>query len=121
MKFAVATQDLRTVCTHGGRARHFLLYEADPGLEPELVGRLDLAEDEVLHHFGDGRPHPIDGVQVLISGTSGQGFVNHMRRRGITPILTVETDPVQAILDTLAGTVRPAPAPDHPHDHTDHP
>jgi len=121
MKFAVATQDFRTIATHGGRARRFLVFEAEVGGEPVEVKRIELGEDEVLHQAGDGRPHVIDEVQVIVAGSSGQGFINHMRRRGIEPVTTVETDPVQAIRDFFAGTVKPAPAPEHPHEHHDHP
>lgn len=117
MKFAVATQDHRTIATHGGRARSFLLFDAEAGAEPVAAGRLDLTDDMVLHLHGDGRPHPIDAVQVLIAGTSGQGFVNHLRRRGIEPVITGETDPLTAIRDYFAGTVKPAAAPHHPHEH----
>lgn len=119
MKIAVCTQDFRTIATHGGRARRFLLFEALPGHDPVEIGRIELAEDEVLHLAGDGRPHPIDAVQVVITGSSGQGFINHMRRRGIEPVTTTETDPVQAIRDHLAGVVKAAPEPVFPHEHHD--
>lgn len=117
MRIAVATQDECTVAGHGGRARCFLLFEAKAGAEPVPAGRIDLDEDMVLHRHGDGGPHPIDAVRVVIVGTSGQGFMNHMRRRGIEPVATGETDPVQAVRDYLAGTVKAAPAPEHPHEH----
>ena len=119
MRIAVATQDGVTVTSHGGRARRFVVYEVTAGADPLLVETLELAEDQALHHHGDGAPHPIDAVQVLVAGTSGQGFVNHLRRRGIEPVLTAETDPVQAVRDWLAGTVKPAPLPEHPHEHHD--
>lgn len=122
MKFAIAiqdgaAQDGATIATHGGRSRSFLLFDAEKGGDPVAAGRLDLAEDMVLHLHGDGKPHPIDAVQVVVAGTSGQGFVNHMRRRGIEPVVTAESDPVQAIRDYFAGAVKPAPAPEHPHAH----
>ncbi|HYH19810.1 MAG TPA: NifB/NifX family molybdenum-iron cluster-binding protein [Azospirillum sp.] len=117
MKFAIATQDGATIATHGGRTRCFLLFDAERGAEPVAAGRLDLAEDMVLHLHGDGKPHPIDAVAVVVAGMSGQGFVNHMRRRGIEPVVTAESDPARAIRDYLAGTVKPAPAPEHPHAH----
>ncbi|MGR0186036.1 NifB/NifX family molybdenum-iron cluster-binding protein [Azospirillum aestuarii] len=120
MKFAIGTQDYRSIATHGGRTRRFLVFEAEAGGDPVEVGRIDLAEDEVLHLAGDGRPHPIDSVRVVITGSSGQGFIDHMKRRGIEPVTTLETDPVQAIRDYFAGTVKTAPPPEHPHDHHDH-
>lgn len=120
MKIAVGTQDFRTVATHGGRTRRFLVFTMESGGEPVEAGRIELAEDEVLHHCGDGRPHPIDAVQVVITGSSGTGFVAHMKRRGIEPVTTSESDPLQAVRDWLAGTVKPAEPVQHPHDHHDH-
>lgn len=119
MKFAVATQDFQTVATHGGRARRFLVFEAEAGHDPVETGRIELAEDEVLHLAGDGRPHPIDAVGVVIAGSSGPGFVKHMRRRGIEPATTTESDPIVAIRGWFAGTLTPAPEPPHPHEHHD--
>lgn len=115
MKYAVTILPDRTVASHGGRARHFLLFDAEPGMEPRESGAIELTKDDVLHNFGDGRPHPIDGVAVLITGSSGDGFIAHMKRRGIELVLTSETDPRQAVLDHLAGTVKPAQAMHHPH------
>lgn len=120
MKFAIGTQDYRSVATHGGRTRRFLVFEAEAGRDPVEIKRIELAEDEVLHLAGDGRPHPIDEVQVVITGSSGQGFIAHMRRRGIEPVTTTEPDPVQAIRDYFAGTVKTAPPPEFPHEHHDH-
>ena len=120
MRFAVGTQDYRSIATHGGRTRRFLVFEAEAGGDPVEVKRIELAEGEVLHLAGDGRPHPIDEVRVVITGSSGQGFINHMKRRGIEPVTTLESDPVQAIRDYFAGIVKTAPPPEHPHEHHDH-
>ena len=119
MKIAVGTKDYRTIATHGGRTRRFLVYEAETGADPVETGRIELAEEEVLHLCGDGRPHPIDAVRVVITGSSGSGFVAHMKRRGIEPVTTIETDPVQAIRGWFAGRLDPAPEPQHPHEHHD--
>lgn len=119
MKIAVGTQDNRSVATHGGRTRRFLVFEVEAGRDPIEESQIELAEDEVLHLCGDGRPHPIDAVSVVITGASGPGFVAHMRRRGIEPVTTLESDPAQAIRDWFAGTVKTAPPPAHPHEHHD--
>ncbi|AWU97438.1 NifB/NifX family molybdenum-iron cluster-binding protein [Azospirillum ramasamyi] len=119
MKIAVGTKDFETIATHGGRTRRFLVYEAEAGSDPVETGRIELAEEEVLHLCGDGRPHPIDAVRVVITGSSGAGFVAHMKRRGIEPVTTTETDPVRAIRGWFAGTLDPAPEPQHPHEHHD--
>lgn len=114
MKIAVAVLDDESVATHGGQARHFLLFDA-AAADPVPVGRMDLGPAALLHHFGDCRPHPIDGVAVVIAGPSGEGFVKHMARRGIECVLTAETDPLQSVRDWLAGTVKPAASMHHPH------
>lgn len=119
MKIAVGTKDFATIATHGGRTRRFLIYEAEAGTGPVETGRIELGEEEVLHLCGDGRPHPIDAVRVVVTGSSGAGFVAHMKRRGIEPVTTTETDPVRAIQGWLAGTLEPAPEPAHPHEHDD--
>ncbi|SMF92263.1 Predicted Fe-Mo cluster-binding protein, NifX family [Azospirillum oryzae] len=119
MKIAVGTKDFATIATHGGRTRRFLVYEAEAGSDPVETGRIELGEEEVLHLCGDGRPHPIDAVRVVITGSSGAGFVAHMKRRGIEPVTTTETDPVRAIQGWFAGTLDPAPEPAHPHEHDD--
>lgn len=119
MKIAVGTKDFETIATHGGRTRRFLVFEAEAGADPVETGRIELAEEEVLHHCGDGRPHPIDAVRVVVTGSSGSGFVAHMKRRGIEPVTTTETDPVRAIRGWFAGTLQPAPEPEHPHEHHD--
>ncbi|AWB08240.1 nitrogenase accessory factor (plasmid) [Azospirillum humicireducens] len=119
MKIAVGTKDFETIATHGGRTRRFLVYEVEAGTDPVETGRIELAEEEVLHLCGDGRPHPIDAVRVVVTGSSGAGFVAHMKRRGIEPVTTTETDPVRAIRGWFAGTLAPAPEPEHPHEHHD--
>ncbi len=119
MKIAVGTKDFETIATHGGRTRRFLVYEAEAGGDPVETGRIELAEEEVLHLCGDGRPHPIDAVRVVITGSSGSGFVAHMKRRGIEPVTTTEIDPVRAIRCWFAGTLAPASEPEHPHEHHD--
>ena len=119
MKIAVGTQDFQTVATHGGRTRRFLVFEAEADRPAVEIARIELAEDEVLHLCGDGRPHPIDAVGLVITGASGAGFVAHMKRRGIEPATTTETDPLQAIRAWFAGTLEPAAEPAHPHEHHD--
>jgi predicted Fe-Mo cluster-binding NifX family protein len=119
MKIAVGTKDFATIATHGGRTRRFLVYEAEAGSAPVETGRIGLGEEVVLHLCGNGRPHPIDAVRVVITGSSGAGFVAHMKRRGIEPVTTMETDPMRAIRGWLAGTLEPAPEPAHPHGHDD--
>lgn len=120
MKIAVTSQNYRTVTPHAGRTRRFLIYEGEPGGEPAEVGRLDLAKEMSFHEFRGGA-HPIDGVDVLIVGSAGDGFVQRLAQRGITVVMTDKTDPLEAVRDYLAHPDRlPAAGCGHQHEHHHH-
>ncbi|RAI33151.1 NifB/NifX family molybdenum-iron cluster-binding protein [Rhodoplanes serenus] len=118
MRIAVASQNFRTVTGHAGRTRRFLVFEAEQGVAPREVDRLDLPKELAMHEFHGSGPHPLDVVQALIAGSAGPGFIRRMAGRGITAVATSETDPVAAVTHLLAGTL-PA-APPHDHDCNDH-
>jgi len=114
MKIAVTSQNFRTVTGHAGKARRFLVYEAD-GETVREVGRLDLPKEQSFHELHGDAPHPIDGVDVLVTGGCGENFVARMARRGIRVVATSETDPVTAARLVSTGRSLPPPAP-HDHD-----
>ncbi len=110
LKIAIATKDWLTVSGHAGQARCWLLYDLAPaqadGPLPEPA-RVELAKEEVLHHFRDDGPHPLDGVAIVVAGSAGDGFVRHMQKRGTGVLLTGETDPSAALTRILAGEALP--------------
>jgi hypothetical protein len=110
MKIAIATKDWETVSGHAGKARCWLLYELAPGLEAANLPapqRIELTKDQVLHHFRDEGPHPLDGVEIAVAGSAGDGFIRHMQKRGAEVLLTGETDPAAALARILAGEALP--------------
>jgi len=110
MKIAIATKDWLTVSGHAGQARCWLLYDLAPGQADEPLPapvRIELAKEEVLHHFRDDAPHPLDGVEIVVAGSAGDGFVRHMKRRGAEVLLTGESDPSAALARILAGEALP--------------
>ena len=110
MKIAIATKDCRTVSGHAGQARCWLIYDLAQGLERGALpapARIELAKEQVLHHFRDEGPHPLDGVEVVVAGSAGDGFVRHMRKRGAQVLLTGETEPSAALTRVLAGEALP--------------
>ncbi len=110
MKIAIATKDWLTVSGHAGQARCWLIYDLAPGQAgwPSAApARIELAKEQVLHHFRDDGPHPLDGVDILVAGSAGNGFVRHMQRRGTEVLLTGETDPSAALTRILAGEALP--------------
>lgn len=110
MKIAIATKQYTEVAGHAGQARHWLLYDLDgyqPGQLLPPPQCIELAKEEVLHHFEDDRPHPFDGVDVMVAGSAGDGFIRHMKQRGTEVLLTGESDPTFAITRILAGEALP--------------
>lgn len=110
MKIAIATKDWQTVSGHACQARCWLLYDLAPGLESGALPapeRVELAKDQVLHRFSGDAPHPLDGVEIAVAGSAGDGFVRHMQKRGTQVLLTGETDPSAALTRILAGEALP--------------
>lgn len=110
MKFAVASEDFETISGHAGHAARFLVYEAEKGTEPQLIARIDLNEDQTIHHFKGGE-HPLDGVNVLIAASAGQCFVEKMQDRGITTVAVANMPPATAVVAYLMGVIGPLTEP----------
>jgi predicted Fe-Mo cluster-binding NifX family protein len=121
MKVAVTSQNFRTVTGHAGMTRRFIVYDAGAAAGVAEVARLDLDRGQAFHGFAGG-PHPVDGVEVLLTAGCGEGFVAKMAARGIRVVRTGQADPRRAVEELLRGEVTP-PAPDdhahhaHHHDH----
>jgi len=112
MKIAIATKNFTAVSSHAGQTRQWLVYDlanhrANQVLPAPL--QVDLDKDQVLHVFTDNAPHPLDGVDIVVAGSAGDGFVRHMKKRGSEVLLTGESDPAVAITKILAGEALPDP------------
>lgn len=110
MKIAIPTKDWQTVSGHAGKAQCWLLYDLAPGLTPGALPapeRVELTKTQLFHHFKDDGPHPLDGVEIIVAGSAGDGFVRHMQKRGAQVLLTGETDPSAALTRIAAGEVLP--------------
>lgn len=105
---AVATRGFRRVAGHAGRAREWLVYEAFDGAQLR-ARRVNLDAEQVFHRHRSGL-HPLDGVGVIIAASAGDGFVDRMRRRGVSVALTAEHDPQRAARGWVEGRLAP-PAP----------
>jgi putative NIF3 family GTP cyclohydrolase 1 type 2 len=110
MKIAIATKEWTQVSGHAGQARCWLLYDLS-GYQADMSlpapARLELAKEQVLHHFDDAGPHPLDDVRIVVAGSAGDGFIRHMHKRGAEVLLTGEIDPEAALTHILAGEALP--------------
>ncbi len=110
MKIAVATKDWVALSGHAGQARCWLLYDlAEHRLSEPLPPptRVELAKAQLFHHFRDDAPHPLDGVEIVVVGRAGDGFVRRMHKRGAEVLLTGETNPATALARIIAGEALP--------------
>jgi len=112
MKIAIPSDDGVHVAGHAGQARHWLIY--DDGADPARPERLELDKPEVLHHWKDRGPHPLDDVDVMVATSAGDAFVRRMADRGVTVHLTGERDAARAAAGVRNGEPLPRP-PFNPH------
>jgi predicted Fe-Mo cluster-binding NifX family protein len=107
MRIGVTSQNFRTITAHAGRTRRFMIYvdRPDGGIVKENM--LDLPIEMSIHEFSRQAVHPIDGLDVLITGSCGNGFKRKLAERGIRVIVTSETDPLMAVEAVLKGAELP--------------
>jgi len=117
MRIAVVSEDFRTLTGKAGKARRFLLFEAETGRRPQLEKYFELPEDCPTYHDlheDDETPHPLDGL-VIITNEAGEGFRERLARRGSQVYITSEQDPHTAVALLLEGKL-PEKAPNAAHE-----
>ncbi|HEY9832652.1 MAG TPA: NifB/NifX family molybdenum-iron cluster-binding protein [Stenomitos sp.] len=115
MKIAVSSQNQTTVTGHAGHCLKFWIYNVDTPDESRQL--LELSKDQSFHATPPQKPHPLDDVQVLISGSMGSGLAHRLEAKGIKPIVTPETDPDAAVAAYLVGSLVLGAPEDHDHTH----
>ena len=110
MKVAIPTKEWKEVSGHAGQARQWLVYDL-VGHSPDKAlpepTRLTLTKEQLPHYFKDDGPHPLDGGEIVLAGSAGDGFIRHMKTRGADVLLTGETDPATALTHIVAGEALP--------------
>lgn len=110
MKIAIATKDFTQVSGHAGQTRQWLLYDLSEHRSNQLLPApqfIDLTKEQIIHTFDDSGPHPLDGVDIVVAASAGDGFIRHMKTRGADVLLTGETDPATALTHIVAGEALP--------------
>ncbi|MBE9143778.1 NifB/NifX family molybdenum-iron cluster-binding protein [Planktothrix mougeotii] len=104
MKIAVTSQNKTSITEHSGHCRKFWIYEINEG---EILGKnlLELSPEQSFHNSSANEPHPLDDVQVLISGGMGKGLVRRLEGKTIEAIITKETDLDKAVNAYLDGSL----------------
>ncbi|WP_265943161.1 NifB/NifX family molybdenum-iron cluster-binding protein [Dechloromonas sp. A34] len=110
MKIAIATKDFTAVSGHAGQTRQWLVYDLTEHRAKQLLpapSRVELNKEQILHSFEDNEAHPLDGIDLVVCASAGDGFIRHMKKRGADVLLTGESDPAVAITCILAGEALP--------------
>ncbi len=116
MRIGVTSQNFRTITAHAGRARRFIIFEDLLDGQIQETGKLDLPKEMSIHEYPRNAVHPIDSLDVLITGSCGEGFQRKMADRGVRVVVTSETDPMAAIAALLSGAPLPPATEEDDHD-----
>ncbi len=117
MKIAVASNDGKTIATHFGRARGFVVYELE---DRELLARKFVMNTFTGHARGlEGQGHDVDrhgvilealrGCQAVISRGMGRRIHEDLRGAEIEPFIVDET-----LADRALGLYLEGHLEDHP-------
>ena len=125
MLVGVSSQNFRTITSHAGKGRRFLVFDVDAQGHITHAPRIELEKAETMHETAPGLGHPLDALDVLITGSAGAGFLRKMDERGVRVVMTSLSDPEDAVNRWSRGETLPEAAHDghtsaHPaHRHAD--
>lgn len=105
----MASDDGVRLAGHAGQAKHWVVFDCVPGHPLPESRRVDLAAEQVFHHWKDTGPHPLDDIAIIVARSAGDGFLRRMQARGVNVLLTGETDVAAALRSVLAGEALPDP------------
>lgn len=116
MKIALSSQTQKSLTGHAGHCRKFWVYELNNN---EIIDKkfLELSPEQSFHNSSPDDPHPLDEVQVLISGGMGKNLLHRLEKRGIQAVITKETDLDKAVNAYLDGSLVSEEAECHEHEH----
>ncbi len=109
IKIGVTSQNFRTITSHGSKARRFIIYEVGENKEVRERERLDLPKQMSISQALVGSPHPLDQLDVLITGCGGVEFIKKLAARGVKVEQTSASDPLMAVTSYAAGEILPPP------------
>jgi predicted Fe-Mo cluster-binding NifX family protein len=116
MKIAITSQNRREVTGHAGKCRKFWIYQISDGKIGEK-NLLELPKEQSFHESSPQTPHPLDEVEVLITGGMGMGLSRRLSMKGIEAIVTSEISPDNAVAAYLEGSLKHLTPNDHGHAH----
>ena len=116
MKIAVTSQNRKSITEHAGRCRKFWIFTTENN---QIINRelLELPKEQAFHDSSPHESHPLDDIDILITGGMGQGLVMRLEQKGIQGLVTKETQPEKAVLDFLNDSLEVEQSNPHQHGH----
>lgn len=99
LRIAVTSQNRKQITEHAGKCRKFWIYETR-GQTVVSKTLLELPLEQSLHASAGDDKHPLAPIDLLITGSIGDGLRQRLADLGIETIVTMETDP-DAVVDRL--------------------
>lgn len=120
MQIAISSQNSKTITAHAGKCRKFWIYDITQGRVSDKR-LLVLPLEQTFHASHHDLAAPLATINVLITGSLGNGLYRRLREHGIQSIVTAEDNPDSAVDAFLAGEL-PALSiihnnPCHDHNH----
>lgn len=114
MQIAVTSQNRHSITEHAGKCRKFWLYDVEKGAvtDKHLV---ELPLEESFHARQHGMAEALAGINVLITGSMGNGLYLKLMQRGILSVITAEDNPDNAVSAFLSNSLDRLPLPDNTH------
>lgn len=96
ISIAVSSQNRLNVTAHAGKCRRFWIYRVENG---SVTGKdlLELDRAQTFHEADPSLPHPLYGVDVLITGGMGGGLSRTLSKHEVMTLVTTEANPDTAI------------------------
>ena len=100
MKIAVTSQNRKTVTEHAGVCRKFWIFTVK---EKQILSKqlLELPKEQCFRESIPNAAHPLDDIDILITGGMGNGLTQRLKKKGIQALLTDISDPVEAVNQVL--------------------
>lgn len=102
LRIAVTSQNRKQITEHAGKCRKFWIYEtrAQTVVSKTL---LELPVEQSLHAAAGTENHPLAPIDLLITGSIGDGLRQRLADLGVDTIVTTETDPDAVVEQLLAA------------------
>lgn len=106
---AITSQNKKTITKHAGECRNYLIYT----IEKDVITNkkvLELQDNEILKYtfHDDKSKNPknlLFDVDILLTGSIGQGGVTKLANQNVTAYIIEEKDPDMAIDKLIKGTL----------------